>query len=266
MSYFSKFKSLYSFYRQAKIFRKIENRELSDLIYKILETKKNESCGGNDIEKIRKSLLKNEKLLKLVDLGAGSKFSKNQYRTVKSIAKRSLSPKWQCEVMYNLVKEFHCQNIIELGTSFGISTAYLADANRFGKVYTIEGDEAIASIAMQTFASLGLKNIKSNIGSFDIVLPAILEKMDTVDFAFIDGNHQKEATLKYSDFLLNKCNETSVLVFDDIYWSNGMQEAWKIIKNNPKVSCALDFYSFGVILFNKRYSGHHKVISSKYKF
>ncbi len=265
MSYLSKIKKLLSFYTKASSFRKIENHEVSELIYKILETKENHKCGGNDIEKIRKTLLKNEKLIKIEDLGAGSKFSKNPYKTVKTIAKTSLSPKWQCELMANIVKEFHSEKILELGTSLGICTAYLADANRFGTVYTIEGSESIAGIAMQTFASLGLKKIRSNIGPFDIVLPSILNKLDTIDFAFMDGNHRKEPTLKYFDLILNKCNDNAVIVIDDIYWSSEMNEAWNEIIIHSKVSCSLDFYSFGVILLNNRFSGNYKVISSKYK-
>ncbi|HHB51767.1 MAG TPA: class I SAM-dependent methyltransferase, partial [Saprospiraceae bacterium] len=137
--------------------------------------------------------------------------------------------------------------------------------NRFGTVYTIEGSESIAGIAMQTFASLGLKKIRSNIGPFDIVLPSILNKLDTIDFAFMDGNHRKEPTLKYFDLILNKCNDNAVIVIDDIYWSSEMNEAWNEIIIHSKVSFSLDFYSFGVILLNNRFSGNYKVISSKYK-
>ncbi len=265
MNFLSKLKNAGTFYRKADTYRNIENNELSDLIYKILDDKEH-SCSYNNIEQVRKKLLKDEKVLNIIDPGAGSNKIKSNLRTVKSIAKTSLSPKWQCELMSNIIKEFHYETILELGTSLGISAAYLANANRHGTVYTLEGSEPIAQIAMQTFARLNIKNVKLLLGNFDITLPTILDNINNVDFAFIDGNHRYESTLKYFEMILEKTHPESIFIIDDIYWSQGMTNAWNEIQNHPKVNASLDFYYFGIVLFDKRYSGHHKVISKKYKF
>ncbi len=264
MNFLSKLKDAGIFYRKANTYKDVENNDLADLIYRILEDKEH-SCSFNNIEKVRKILLKDEKVLNIIDPGAGSNRIKDNQRTVKSIAKTSLSSKWQCEVMSNIIKEFHCETILELGTSFGISASYLANANRHGTVYTLEGSEPIATIAMQSFARLNIKNVRLLIGDFDVTLPTILDKMDNIDFAFIDGNHRYESTLKYFEMILEKSHSTTIIIIDDIYWSQGMKNAWNEIQNNPKVTATLDFYNFGIVFFNKKYTGNYTVINSKYK-
>ncbi|MEJ7676871.1 MAG: hypothetical protein WKG06_03140 [Segetibacter sp.] len=53
--------------------------------------------------------------------------------------------------MFRIVNYYQANNIIELGTSLGITTSYLASANLKGNVYTFEGAKQVAAIAKQTF-------------------------------------------------------------------------------------------------------------------
>lgn len=259
-----KAKDIFKFYSKANTALDISNNDLSDLAFKLLDDKHN-SCSFNQIEGIRKKLIKDKRVIIVDDLGAGSTYSKSTERTVSSIAKSALSPKWQCEILASIAQEFQSKTIIELGTSLGISTAYLANANFHSTVYTLEGSQAISRVAMQTFASLGLKNIKMILGDFNITLPTILKSIKEVDLAFIDGNHRKESTLDYFDQILSYSHKNTVLIFDDINWSKGMKEAWTIIKDNPKSKASLDFYSFGIVLLNDRYEGHYKLIKKALK-
>ncbi len=71
------------------------------------------------------------------------------------------------------------------------------------------------------------------------------------DLVFIDGNHTKEATLRYFEVFLKKNNKEFAILFDDIYWSKGMTEAWETIKKNKKVNLSIDFYSFGLVFIGK---------------
>ena len=264
MDFLSKSKNLIRFYLDAVPFNKIANPDIAELVYFLLENETH-TCSPGNIEKVRNGLLKNEKILKITDLGAGSKYTKARYRTVKSIAKTALSPQWQCKILNKLIQYFHCKTIVELGTSLGISAAYMAENLYAGTVYTLEGDANIANMAMQTFAALNLNNIKLVIGDFDITLPVILNNTGSVDFAFIDGNHKHKATLDYFNTLSDKSGKETVMVFDDIYWSKEMKKAWAEIKNDNRVKGSLDFYYFGVIFFNERYAGHYKVIKRSLK-
>lgn len=265
MQFIAKVSGLVNFYFHAKTHKNIGNSNLSTFVFNILKIN-NKIVDFKRIELLRKKLKKDIRLLKIKDLGAGSTFSKSKERSVKSIAMSALSPKWQCEVLYNIIHEELPETIIEIGTSLGISTAYLAKGNIHSTVNTMEGAESIATIAMENFAALNLRNIKLIYGNFDITLPVILKQLMRVDFAFIDGNHKKDATLNYFNQILNKSNKNTVLVFDDIHWSMQMTEAWEDIKSHQKVTASLDFYSFGIILFDKKYKGDFKVIAKKYKF
>jgi predicted O-methyltransferase YrrM len=68
---------------------------------------------------------------------------------------------------------------------------------------------------------------------------------------FVDGNHQKEATLRYFKLCLPKVHENSLLIFDDIYWSRGMKEAWNEIKAHPEVTVTVDLFWIGLVYFRK---------------
>ncbi|MDB5032489.1 class I SAM-dependent methyltransferase, partial [Mucilaginibacter sp.] len=80
-------------------------------------------------------------------------------------------------------------------------------------------------------------------------LPNVIEDLDKLDFIFVDGNHQKEATLKYFEWCLPKVHENTLLIFDDIYWSEGMKEAWAEIKAHPQVTATVDLFWIGLVFF-----------------
>jgi len=77
----------------------------------------------------------------------------------------------------------------------------------------------------------------------------VIQNLKQLDFVFVDGNHQKEATLKYFEWCLPKAHEGTLLIFDDIYWSEGMKAAWNEIKANPKVTVTIDLFWIGLVFF-----------------
>ena len=97
------------------------------------------------------------------------------------------------------------------------------------KIYTIEGSPNIAEIAKENHRFFGLSNVSVFVGRFDIVLPKLLEEISPIDFAFIDGHHDREATLSYFKQILPFMAKGGVMLFDDIAWSEGMSEAWREI-------------------------------------
>jgi len=202
-----------------------------------------------EIEAVRQKLLNDNRIIYITDLGAGSKIYKTNKRIISKVAKTSVISEKEAKLLFRIVNYFQPQNIIELGTSLGISTLYLSNISCKIPVYTIEGDKQILKIANSYFNLLEKKNIKSYNDNFDYRLPKILEKIETVGCAYIDGNHTKEATLRYFDMLLLKITEKSILIFDDIYWNKDMLSAWNEIKANSKVRVTIDLFYFGIVLF-----------------
>ncbi|HLC83054.1 MAG TPA: class I SAM-dependent methyltransferase [Bacteroidia bacterium] len=201
------------------------------------------------LEKLRNALSLSNQKVNCIDLGAGSKINNSNTKSVQTILYSSSKPAKYAQLLFRLVNHFQPTTILELGTSLGISSGYMASANSKSKLITIEGCEEIANIAKSNFQKLELKNIEQVVGNFDEVLPTVLKNINQLEFVFFDGNHRKEPTLNYFSQCLEKANEKSVFIFDDIYWSKEMKEAWEEIKKNEKVTVTLDLFYLGIVFF-----------------
>lgn len=203
------------------------------------------------IEKVRKELLNDNISINITDLGAGSMLNKNTRKQVRVLAKNALKSPALAQLIHRLAADIKPRNIIELGTCLGITTAYLAKSAPNSKLITIEGCPATAAIARENLDKLAIKNTEVLVGNFDDILPGIINNFDELDFVYVDGNHRKEATLNYFEWCLPKLSSNSIMIFDDIYWSKGMKEAWSQIKAHPKVSVSIDLFWIGLIFVRK---------------
>jgi predicted O-methyltransferase YrrM len=206
------------------------------------------------IENLRQVLLKDETKISFEDFGAGSAVSASKKRSVAEIAKSAAKSKKFGRLLFRIVNYYQPGTIIELGTSLGLSAAYLGSASRSAKLVTMEGSPAIAAIAKKNLRSIGLPDIELVLGNFDDALPAVLKKHPVVDFAFIDGNHRKQPTLAYYDQFADHMAESSILMFDDIHWSREMEEAWRLIKCDGRTMLTIDLFSLGLVFFKKDFS------------
>jgi len=202
------------------------------------------------IEQIRKKLLHDERQIDFEDFGAGSKRVKDRKPRISQLAKNSLKPPKYARLICQLAQYIQAKNIIELGTSLGTTTLYLAKGNPAAKIYSIEGSPAVVEIAQEQFDALQCNNIDLRTGVFDDVLPRLLSETDKIDFVFIDGNHTKAATLRYFEMVLPKLSDNALVVFDDINWSDEMREAWSEIKARQQVRISMDFFFLGVVAVN----------------
>lgn len=209
------------------------------------------------IENQRKKLLNDRSEVIVTDLGAGSHLNKNRVKQVRQIARNALKSPRLAQLIYRLAKNTQPEQIIELGTCLGITTAYLAKACPQAEVTTIEGCPDTAKVARANFDSLDLTNVDLKVGNFDHLLPEVLGGTDRLDFVYVDGNHRKEATLNYFNWCLPKVHSESLLIFDDIYWSKGMKEAWEEIKRHPEVTVTIDLFWIGLVYFRKGQAKEH---------
>jgi predicted O-methyltransferase YrrM len=203
------------------------------------------------INKIRDKYRLIKDLIHINDLGAGSVFFSKKNRKINEILAHSVMQKKYAELLFKLVYRFKPTSIIELGTSLGFTTCYLAYPNNNSKVYTLEGSKNLVEKAKELFHTLSIENIHSIEGNFDETLPHLINNLNQIDFVLIDGNHTKEATLRYFNLLLPKLTDNSILVFDDINWSKEMNEAWQEIKKNKKVTLTIDLFQLGLVFFRK---------------
>ncbi|MGQ3013260.1 MAG: O-methyltransferase [Flavobacteriales bacterium] len=212
------------------------------------------------VEELRAEMLHSRARVPNIDLGAGSRKNNGSEIEVRRIASVSVKPVREARLLHRIAAFLKPRCILELGTSLGISTLYLADACPHAEIHTIEGNPYIRNLAIQNFEKSGFVNILSHEGNFDEVLPVLLPKMPLPDMVFIDGNHTYEATLRYYGMFAGAPQKPVCIIFDDIYWSEGMQQAWQEICARPEVSLSLDLFHMGIVFFNPDLTKEHYYI------
>ena len=234
----------------------------SPFVYKLVTEcfydKKNKNWYQK-LENYKLSLLKNNSIISVEDFGAGSKSLQPKKRKVSSIAKNAGITHKRAKLLGRIVSYFDVKNSLEIGTSLGISTSAMSLSNPKNTITTLEGCPNTAKIAKDSFEKFELNTIDVVVGNFNETLSEVL-KNQTFDLIYFDGNHQKQATIDYFEQCLNHISNGSIFIFDDIYWSKGMQEAWQYIKNHPKITVSIDTFYWGIVFFRKEQEKEHFVI------
>ncbi|MBQ9143987.1 MAG: class I SAM-dependent methyltransferase [Paludibacteraceae bacterium] len=233
---------------------------------------KNAYYAWQAIEDLRSELLHDTREVEFVDFGSGGKngekAKKRQgYKTKKQvcdIAKGSLAKKKYAQLLARLVGwlrengerdgERGGLTVVELGTSLGITTAYMAAMDSRNRIVSYEGCPAVAEIAMANWEKLGLENVECRVGELTIdSLQGAVDSLQKIDVAFIDANHTYEATLTYFNALASRVHDKSVIVLDDIHYNEEMERAWKAICADERVTSTIDLYQMGMVFFDPHY-------------
>jgi predicted O-methyltransferase YrrM len=170
--------------------------------------------------------------------------------SLKEIARTtSVLPYWGT-FLYLCANANHTRTILELGGCAGISGCYLASGKSCNRFITIEGSSSLANLAKANLSQIttNFEVIPSLFSAgLDQLLPTLNEKLDMV---YIDGHHEKKATLHYVERLKQNVSQGCIFVFDDIRWTPDMWEAWQDISKYPEVTCTLDTGRFGICEWN----------------
>lgn len=204
---------------------------------------------------LRLRLLRSDDLpgstLEIEDHGAGSRTLKGSVRKISDIVAKGTSTQKQSELLYRLCNFLNCKTTIELGTSVGLNTLYLALSNKAGSVYTVEGSGALVDFAINLAEKNKITNIEFIHSKFKDALPALLQKTKPFDLLYIDGDHRYESTVEYFNLAVAHIHNNSVIILDDIYWSPGMTKAWQQVKKHPSVTISIDCFYFGLLFFRQ---------------
>lgn len=238
----------------------IHSPYLFELVRFVLRDRNSYYCFA-DIERRREMLLACSDTLDVVDYGsAGAKEGLHVQRRVCDIAKNHLESAKVGQMMFRLVNwlganEKRPLEILELGTSLGVTTSYLAAANSRNRVVTLEGSGEVLNVAKGVWRALKLENIEWQEGNIDNSL--YIYARENLDVAYVDANHTYEATRRYVDFLLPRMNGKGVIVLDDIHHSDQMERAWRELKNDARVTSSMDMYHVGLLFVDPHYLRRH---------
>ena len=219
-----------------------------------------ESRQAGEIERHRGWLAQDHSEVEFLDFGAGTRAEGypgqdieggvGSRRRVSELVLASKSPLWG-GLLHKMVRLAGAKSCVEMGTSLALSASYIAAAlPQDGRLVTMEGAPAVAKLAAATLRSLVPdRAVEICVGPFRDTLPEVLERMAPIDFVFIDGHHEQQATENYCRQLLPHMQSRGVMVFDDIRWSPQMLQAWKNISASVAGLC-LDMGSVGIVLLD----------------
>jgi predicted O-methyltransferase YrrM len=221
--------------------------------YKEVLKNKEVPSSCREIEKLLSRLKNDPGYICMTDFGAGSKESplcRKVTRINRMVRRSSVSQKYG-RLLFRIARELQPGVVLEFGTSLGISTAYLAAGAPESMVTTIEGCEQTAALARKNFESLGLANVRVIGSRFEDVLSYLLPELGVVDLVFFDGDHRRDSTLLYFESCLPFITDHTVFVFDDIHWSEEMEQAWEEIRKRESVRVTIDLYRMGIVFFRE---------------
>lgn len=198
------------------------------------------------IENLRRLLLNNQQQLEEENSTIAS-------QTIAVMARSTLMPSKFGQLLFRMVDRYAPSQILELGTSLGITSSYMAMANENTSVTTMEVSKAVVNSAREQFKKLGIRNCRLVEGNIDEILPVWLREGREPDMVLIDANHRYEPTMYYFRQLLEHIHDNSILIFTGIHKSTEMEQAWKEIQENECVRLTIDLFFLGIVLFRKEF-------------
>ena len=241
----------------------IHSPYLFELVRFILRDQNTYYCFA-DIERRRTMLLACEDELEVLDYGSkGAKEGKSFRRRVCDIAKGHLERAKVGQLLFRMVawmgqKSKRPLEILELGTSLGVTTAYLAAPDSRNRVMTLEGSGEVLKVAQGVWKALRLENIQWQQGNIDDTL--FVCARGRLDMAYVDANHTFEATMRYVTHLLPLMTEKGVIIVDDIHHSEEMERAWQALKTDERVTTSMDLYHVGMLFVDPHYLKRNYII------
>ena len=224
------------------------------------------------IEARRANLEACEDEITYLDFGAATKYAEQtpeemyqgveRTRSLGAMSRRSSKPYRGTLLLLKLLRRFRPESCLELGSGVGMTAAYQAAAlelNGKGHLVTLEGPASIAAVAEATVASLGHGRVTVQAGRWQDTLADVLAANRPIDIAFVDGHHDRDASIAYFEAILPALSDGAVFILDDIRWSQGMLEAWTAISTHPRTEVSIDLVDTGIIYVvnNPQTSEHH---------
>jgi predicted O-methyltransferase YrrM len=222
-----------------------------EIINTLNRNKSNRGLVYKAAEAWRTELLSETRSIMVTDFGTG----KDGFRPVREIAARSAVNRRLGRVLSYFAIRAGERPVIELGTSLGVGTMYMALANPSCSIITVEGCNQIAEIAAAGFRKAGIENVEIITGNFDTVAGKIAEENRGPGLVFIDGNHRGSALKRYFDLFSAYASEETVIITDDIDFSADMSQAWSEIRQDRRVTGSLDMGRAGILFFRPGLNG-----------
>lgn len=225
----------------------------SPFVYQLYQEviRKRKKSLSDSIETLRKEVLKSDDEIEVVDFKTGKKRVKTLGQEVRSSPSTPLFSAF----LKRLLDFLEVDSALETGTSLGFNALYMAES-KVKKVWTIEGNTSIASLAQEHFARMGSEKIHQVVGNIHDMLKSTIEEARP-EVIFLDADHRSEAIQQCLEYINNHLNSVKCIIIHDIYWSKDMTSHWEKLIHESKYPLTLDVFQAGLLFPNMELEKQH---------
>lgn len=201
-------------------------------------------------------MLSDKGTIDVTDFGAGSRVFKSNRRQISKIARVAGISMKRAKLLFRLARYFQPQNIVEFGTSLGLSAYALHLGYPQANFVTVEGCPNTSAEAKKRLLAQEVSTVNCVNSEFDAFLTSenllhLKNNKKGWNLIYLDGNHSEEATIKYTEKLLPFVTNNTVWILDDIHLSKDMENVWNATKQLPEVTVTIDTFQWGLVFFRK---------------
>lgn len=161
------------------------------------------------------------------------------------------------QLLFRICARYKLKNVMEVGTSPGISTLYLTTTDQALKCTRLEINKELSKKVRMLLNKEG----RINFDQFPVESLAkpddVLQHAGVQDLIFISAIAPTNQLIYYFDSCVNFCNPNSIIVIDNPYESEEATVAWKTIQKRTHVYATIDLYHLGIVFFNPAYAHTH---------
>jgi predicted O-methyltransferase YrrM len=199
-------------------------------------------------------LRKNASSIEVVDFGAGSK-KMGKRRRVSKMARVSGSTGKYGELLFRITQHYKPVKVLELGTSLGLGTWMLAQGNIQASVTTVEGCPNTYRYVKKELSAL------PNVECVNASFVHFLESNHThYDLVYLDGDHRGSSVMEMLELLEPTLKEETIIIIDDIRWSEDMLHHWKQIVAMERYHLTMDLFRMGIVVKRTHQQKEHFIV------
>ncbi len=207
----------------------------------------------------RRALLRDRQYLEVEPLGAGSHRLGGTRRRIDRMARVAGTSPRKARLWMRLAGYFAPSRILELGTHLGLGTYALSLGAPGARITSVEGDPALARYARHRLQEAGAKQVSVENSLFASFL-AHSAPQAPYDLVLVDGDHRYAPTLAYFEQLMPLIHNDTLVIWDDIHWSEEMTEAWNTIIARPEVHVSIDLFCCGLTFLRRQQYKEHFIL------
>jgi predicted O-methyltransferase YrrM len=154
------------------------------------------------------------------------------------------------QIIFRIIQDAKYKTLLEIGTSSGIETQYMAFANQKARCISVTDSAESAAVARKGFQIQGLRQIELHLLKPEDRPEKFIENLDNLDFVLFNQIHDPQKYQALFKECLCKKNNGSIFVFMNMHESPAKTQAWENIRIHQDVQVSIDLFNLGIILFN----------------